>query len=216
MVAPNNILVTPIPPDKKIDLSEEEISKIISGFSIKKPFLLYLGTLEPRKNIIGLVTAYTSNSALSQNYTLVLAGKMDWKYEEIAQTIKKKQEEGYDIVYCGYVSDKQRAALYSQASVFVLPSFYEGFGMMILESMQYKVPLAISDIDVFHEVAHNSAFYFDPTNSENMSNAISKLLQNKQESDKLVDTYEDTLRMYSWMSNSDKIMGAIKKGSNDK
>jgi glycosyltransferase involved in cell wall biosynthesis len=209
-ITPNNILVTPIPPEKKVNLTNDEVSMVQNAFEIKKPYLLYLGTLEPRKNIINLIEAYCNNKMLYENYSLVLAGKMDWKYEEIAQSISKKQEEGYSIIYCGYVSNTQRAALYSGASVFVFPSLYEGFGMMILESMQYKVPVAISDIPVFHEVAKNSAAYFDPKNSDNIASVISDLLQNKKISSGLIDTYDTTLDMYSWKDNADKIINEIR------
>lgn len=212
-ISPNNILVTPIPPEEKVNLTNDEVSMVLNEFEIKKPYLLYLGTLEPRKNIINLIEAYCNNKMLYENYSLVLAGKMDWKYEEIAQSISKKQEEGYSIIYCGYVSDTQRAALYSGASVFVFPSLYEGFGMMILESMQYKVPVAISDIPVFHEVAKNSAAYFDPADPENIGSVLAEVLQNNSLSDKLIKSYETTLRMYSWKNNADKIISEIREAA---
>jgi glycosyltransferase involved in cell wall biosynthesis len=208
-IAPIDIIVTPIPPEKRLELTTEEVAVVLSDYAIERPYLLYIGTLEPRKNIIGLVEAFANTEALSNKYTLVFAGKMDWKYEEIASTIKQKQEEGFSIIYCGYVSDVQKAALYSKASVFVLPSFYEGFGMMILESMQYNVPLAISDIPVFHEVAKNSATYFNPNDPIEIGNVISAVLQNNSETTNITKTYSETLRTYSWKKNAQIIMSEL-------
>lgn len=194
----NKILVTPIPPEAKYEISESESKKIVEKFDISKPYVLFLGTLEPRKNLIGLLEAYESSTELHQKYSLVLAGGMDWKFETIKQKIEAMQQTGLSVVHCGYVSLAERAALYQEASVFTLPSHEEGFGMPILEAMQYKVPVAVSDISVFHEVAGNAALYFDQTNKDSIAATLLKLLTDKKLQLKLQDNSNVIIEKNNW------------------
>ena len=192
------ILVTPVPPEAKYEISKSESKKIVANFGITKPYVLFLGTLEPRKNLIGLLEAYESSTELNQKYSLVLAGGMDWKFEAIKQKITAMQQAGLSVVHCGYVSLAERAALYQEASVFTLPSHEEGFGMPILEAMQYKIPVAVSDIPVFHEVAGDSALYFDQNNPSSIAGTLSKILADKKLQESLQKKSDKILAQNSW------------------
>jgi glycosyltransferase involved in cell wall biosynthesis len=173
----DKIQVTHIPPPAPIQLDDGTAADLVDKQGIIKKYLLYLGTIEPRKNVISLLDAYTKlPKEVRDQYSLALVGKVDWKFAEIQDKIKQLQSSGYDIIYLGYVDDQTRAALYHQATLFVFPPFYEGFGMPILEAMSYGTPCAISDIPVFSEVAGQAAAYFDPRNTDNMAEVIGREL----------------------------------------
>lgn len=148
------IIVSQIPPvitkPAKVDLPT---SLTKQGIQANK-YILFLGTIEPRKNIIGLVEAYSQlPTTLQGQYSLVLAGGKGWNDDPTLHAIKQAKEQGANIIETGYISEQERLALYSNARLFVLPSHYEGYGMPIIEALAYHLPVAASDIPVFHEIA---------------------------------------------------------------
>lgn len=207
----DKILVTPIPPEKKHEVSDKKATEIISKFGVKKPYILYLGTLEPRKNLMKLLEAYEQNDKLNSTYELVLAGGTDWKFEQILAKINAMQAFGLRVTHCGYVTNDERAALYQNASVYVLPSHYEGFGMMILEAMQYGVPVAGSDLPVFHEIAKDAMLYFDKDSAQDISKTLLNVLNNKQVREQLNAKADGVLDSYDWAKVAKSLMNFISK-----
>ena len=170
-----------------------------------------MGTLEPRKNFISLARAYVHlPEYLKQDYTLVLAGGTGWNSDSELAEIKKYQEENEQIVLTGYVSDAMRQSLYAHASLFVLPSFYEGFGMPLLEAMAFDVPVIASNIEVFHEVCGNAAAYVDPKDTKNMTNTITELLTKKELRNSLIRRGNRQVKSYSWDSVARKLYDLFK------
>lgn len=179
------IMVLPIPP---IDHVEPD-DKILRKMKINEKYILFVGTIEPRKNLEILIDAYTIlNKDIRENYSLVLAGGKGWKDESILQKIKTMQEKGFNIKQTGYVSDAEKSALYQHAALCVQPSLYEGFGMPILEAMSYGKPVVCSDIPVFHEVAGDAAIYFSPKSSDSITKCISHILSDQ-------DTKKDIIQL---------------------
>jgi alpha-1,3-rhamnosyl/mannosyltransferase len=175
----SRIITTFIPPEPVTPLPADEASELVSKQGIDKPYLLFIGTMEPRKNIANLMDAYQAlPERLRKSHTLVLAGKTDWKYHETMQRMESLQAEGADIRYLGYIDDKTRAALYQRAALFVMTSHYEGFGMQTLEAFQYGTPCALSDITVFREVAGDKAAYFNHLDPSDISRVIAGCLDN--------------------------------------
>jgi len=171
------IVSTFIPPVAITTVRETVAQSILKKHKLTKPYMLFVGTLEPRKNLINLLEAYCLlPEPLRQQYSLVLAGKMDWKYQETKQKLESLQAEGYDVHYLGYIDNDTRAALYQGARLTILAAHYEGFGMQILESLQYGVPCVVSDIPVLHEVGGERIDYFDQTDPLAMSQAIETAL----------------------------------------
>lgn len=171
------IHVTHNPPPPATPMTPDDADQILGEQGITKPFALFVGTVEPRKNLDRLLDAYAAmTDQARRDHCLVIAGKIDWKFAETKQKIADMQAAGHDIKYLGYVDDSTRAALYSRARLFVFPPFYEGFGMPILEAMSYDIPCAISDIPVFHEVAGQAAVYFDPQDTHDMAQVIEREL----------------------------------------
>lgn len=190
------IIVTPIPPP--VDLPKGN-KALLKELGVEKDYLLFVSTLEPRKNVIQLVEAYVQlPPSIRDTHQLVLAGAPGWYMEDTMSRIKELQDQGLGIILAGYVSDETRAALYAHTKLFVFPSHYEGFGMPILEAMSYKVPTAISDIPVFHEVAGNASIYFDKDSPDSIAQAITKVLSDQQLAKRLVANGQRNLQRYSW------------------
>jgi glycosyltransferase involved in cell wall biosynthesis len=206
-----NIVVTPIPPlaTKNIKVSLNQRLKSLGVR--KKKYILYLGTLEPRKNIAQLVRAYSQlPTYLQSDYSLVLAGGRGWKDEEITVVVESAKESGLPIIQTGYVTDEEKASLYSQAACFVLPSHYEGFGMPILEAMSYDTPVVVSDIPVFREVAKDAVIYFDKDNESDIAAKLAIILSDdKVQKELQLKADLVLLNTGTWQNNADKIMEAI-------
>lgn len=206
--ANEKILVTHIPPGPKEKISANELSRVKNKFKINKPYLLFVGTLEPRKNLINLLKAYETSKTLNSEYALVIAGGIDWKFDEILNKIEGLKRNGLVIIHTGYLKTKERNALYTGASVFVLPSHYEGFGMPILEAMSYSIPACISDIPVFHEVAGNAAVYFNKDDPEDIALKITNCLYEPARN-KLIAREHQQLKKYSWEKVVNKVFEAF-------
>ncbi len=176
------ILVTPIPYKKNTNVEIINKPELIKKYGCKENYILFVGTLEPRKNIIKLLEAFEQSDWLNKDFSLVLCGGTDWKFEEVVKKIEKLKQKGLSIVHTGFVEARMRDSLYAHCSVFVSPSHYEGFGMPLLEALSYNRPLAVSDIPIFHEVAENSAIYFDQNSSGSIAEGIHKALTVKTSS----------------------------------
>jgi glycosyltransferase involved in cell wall biosynthesis len=210
------IIVTPIPPiyssRNKIPLPPN-----FKKLGIKKgKYILYIGTIEPRKNIESLIRAYAQLSKQEiDEFSLVLAGGKGWKDDGILQEIEQQQKNGLSIINTGYITDKYRDSLYQNACCVVLASHYEGFGMPIVEAMQYKIPIVVSDIAVFRETAGDAALYFNHNSIEDISEKISLILKDKGLRSTLVSNGIEQLKKYSWKSNADLVLSEIKNTLND-
>ena len=207
-LAPQKVLAEPIPPPPP--------AKSVKPSGQPAGFILFIGTLEPRKNVSRLVEAYRLlPEATRAQHRLVLAGGQGWKAEEMASQIEQLRSQGENIVQTGYVSDEMRAALYKEAYLVVVPSIYEGFGMPILEAMSYKAPVVASDLAVFKEVAGDAALYFDPNSPQDIKKVIIKLLEDGNLRKIQVQKGSQQLEKYSWQTVADEIYQEIQKLSGE-
>ena len=206
------ILVEHIPPVGLLKISGSKADDAIKELGIKGSFILFLGNIEPRKNLVGLLNAYSLLPDNTKNrYGLVLAGGSGWQDEAILEKIKTLRDSGSKIYQTGYVSDEQRSALYMKATVFVLPSHYEGFGMPLLEAMTYQTPVLASDIAALKEVAQDSALYCDPHSPEDISSKLQQLLEDKNLRDDLVAKGNERLKAFSWEKVTSDLYDQIEK-----
>lgn len=139
------------------------------GGGEKFPYILYLGTIEPRKNLELLIEAYNE---LNLKHKLILAGKIGWK----AKSILKKAAENPSIILKGQVTEKEKATLYKNAAIFIYPSHYEGFGLPPLEAMQYGTPTIVANNSSLKEYFKNHALLF--TTKSQLKTHIKNLLKN--------------------------------------
>jgi len=144
-------------------------------YGIEKPFILYTGTLEPRKNIPTLLRAFAELKRKGFQHELVLIGGKGWKYEEIFETIHQLGMND-QVIVPGYVPKEDLVAFYNAAEVFVYPSLYEGFGLPPLEAMACGTPVVVSNTSSLPEVVGDAGLLVDPLNVDGLTGAIEKLL----------------------------------------
>ncbi|MDR3643118.1 MAG: glycosyltransferase family 1 protein [Candidatus Doudnabacteria bacterium] len=195
---------------KKYKIAADKINVIYHGYELAahagmalapsglpERYVLFLSTLQPRKNLEGLIRAFRllkqERPELPQK--LVVVGKPGWKFENIVKAINDNKD---IVVYLNHVSEADKAAILSGADVLVLPSFYEGFGMQILEAFAAGVPVAVSNISSLPEVAADAAVYFDPNNDAEIKNAMLHILLDKSLADSLREKGARRLKNFSW------------------
>jgi len=208
-IPPEKIVVTPIPPSD--NFFKKNASDVHRIYSIPtKKYILSLGTLEPRKNLPVLIHAYEKlPDAIQKEYSLVIAGGNGWKSEPTIEAIETAQKSGLSVVRIGYVDEKYKAALYQKASVYAMPSIYEGFGMPILESLASGIPVIASDIPVLREAGGKGALYFEVNNTAALTNSLVTLLTDPNLQKKLVQDGQRHLHSFSWQKNAEVITGAV-------
>src|SRR5262249_39725898 len=148
-----------------------EIDTVKRKYAITKPYILYTGTLEPRKNIKGILDAYNAlPPQVRATYSMVLAGGRGWLDQEIRAQLADLQH--LDLLTPGYVPDEDLPALYSGASLFVYPSFYEGFGMPPLEAMACNTPVIAADNSSLPEVVGDAGILVNANDAASLAHHI--------------------------------------------
>ncbi len=171
---------------------------VLEKYKITQPYLLFVGTLEPRKNLVHLVKAFEElKNNIVTPLQLVFAGKMGWDSEELKKTIADSNHKS-DIIVTGYVERAELPVLYSMAKVFVYPSFYEGFGLPVLEAMSCGTPVVSSNTSSLPEVGGAASLYFAPTDV----NALVAHLKNLLEEEVLYNKHKrlatEEAKKFSW------------------
>ncbi len=145
------------------------------GYGLSSPYILFLATLEPRKNIESVIEAYDAFRAKTPHAPrLVIAGGDGWQNRNI-KTVMRTATHRADISFLGYIHEKHKPAIYRGATAFVFPSFYEGFGLPVLEAMACGIPVITSFTSSLPEVAGNAAIFVDPLNVTDLTMAITQL-----------------------------------------
>jgi len=174
--SPENIIVTPLGYDKNVYFSaKESFLPDLSFLPINKNFIFYVGRLEEKKNVISLLRAFEKIKE-NNDIALVLAGKPGYGFEKIEKAVNKS---GYkkDIILTGWLSDKQIAACFRKCLLFVFPSFYEGFGIPLIEAMACGCPVLAAKGNSLEEVGGENYIYFDPKNWLDLAEKMGKLLK---------------------------------------
>lgn len=157
-------------------LKEEELQAFRKTHGLTAGFVLYLGTLEPRKNITRLIEAYALlRKADRITQKLVLAGGKGWFYNAIFERVASLGLES-EVIFPGYVEDTEQPLWYAAASAFAYPSLYEGFGMPVTEALASGIPVVTSNVSSLPEAGADLALYVDPYNTKAMAEALYKAL----------------------------------------
>jgi len=147
---------------------------IESDVSLPNKYILSVGSIEPRKNLMGLLKAYDILPFdIKNQFKLVLVGFQGWKNSEIMELIAANRD---NIIYLGFISDEELARVYNQASCFVYPSLYEGFGLPPLEAMACGTPVVVSRAASLPEVCGEAALYCNPNDPADIAHQIKRLL----------------------------------------
>jgi glycosyltransferase involved in cell wall biosynthesis len=172
---------------------------------INKPYILYLGTIEPRKNLETLISAFSELKKSNKiPHKLVLAGATGWKADHIATLAAKNS----DIILTDHLSDTQKAAYLSHTDLFIYPSIYEGFGLPPLEAMSYRTPVICSTGGSLAELYENYALTFPPKNKKQLKHLILKSLAHPNT--KLTEKAFNYSKSFTWPLTARKTLQALK------
>lgn len=174
-------------------------ARMRARYGLSDSYLLYVGTLHPRKNLVRLVQAFAIflRSSLSPNLQLVLAGQKGWLYDEVLTQVRKLGLTER-VVLTGYVPDADLPVLLSGALAFVFPSLYEGFGLPMLEAMACETPVVCSNVSSLPEVAGEAALLVDPLDTESLVNAIGQIVTDEGLRRTLVERGLRQMQYFSW------------------
>ncbi len=146
---------------------------VLEKYHIHRPYILYIGSLKPSKNLEGLITAFSRLEI--PGLTLVIAGKRAWLYERIFGLVAdlKLQDR---VIFTGFVKDREVPVLMSRAIAFAMPSFHEGFGIPVLEAMACHVPVVVSDVASLPEVAGDAGIYVRPDDIDSIAGGLHRAM----------------------------------------
>lgn len=175
-----------------------EILKTTINYDFTKPYFLLVSTLEPRKNVINLIQAFNYLKKTDKiEHQLVLIGQMGWKYEPILEAIHQSPYQ-LEIHHLNYLSDELVALFYTQAEAFIYPSFYEGFGLPVLEAMTLGTPVITSNTSSLPEVTGDAALLIDPNNFLELAEAMLKMIGDRALRTQLITKGKEQSQKFSW------------------
>ena len=191
--------------------TQEEIeNKILKTYELKaKSYLLYVGAIQPRKNLITLLEAFEKIKISHPEMKLVLAGAPAWDF---AETLARIKESVYadDVVVTGRVPFEQLPILYRNASVFVFPPLYEGFGIPVLEAMACGAPTILANNSSLPEVGGQAALYFDAGSSEELTSCLEKVLSDENLRSQMIAQGLAQVQNFSWEKCAEETLKFIK------
>jgi glycosyltransferase involved in cell wall biosynthesis len=174
-------------------------------------YLLFVGTLEPRKNLRRLLEAYSLLSdSIRGKYSLIIVGGKGWGNEDVYSIIEHFNIKK-NVKVLGYISDKELADIYRSAHVLVMPSLYEGFGLPLLESMSFGIPIITSNTSSMPEIGGNAAIYVDPNSSNSIKNGIEEVIMSHNLWKKLSKNALIRSSLFSWSKASKETLIVFEK-----
>jgi len=174
-----------------------------------RPYILFVGNIEPKKGINTILAAYT-NSKIEKTHNLIIAGRVAWKSQTIINKIKNYQGNG-KIILTGRVNRKQLRELYQQATIFIFPSIIEGFGLPILEAMSAGTPVIHSNHPALMQTANKAGLAIEINNPQALQNSILKLLNNQQQRNEMAEQGKLHAQTMSWQKNAQTILQTAKE-----
>lgn len=188
---------------KDVKENSMEKNEFINKYSLENPYVLFVGTLQPRKNIIKLIEAFSLLE--SEDIDLVIVGRKGWDYGETLNAPKKFGIENR-VKFLDNVSNEDLPLFYKNAEVFVLPSLYEGFGLPVLEAMQYGCPVVTSNVSSLPEAGGDAALYFDPNNAQDIAKQIEKVLSSEKLKKEMIEKGHEQVKKFSWEKSAKEVI----------
>jgi glycosyltransferase involved in cell wall biosynthesis len=195
-VLPDKIVVTYEACEDYCMLSPNKDKEILSRYHIKKPYIMYVGNAYPHKNLENLVRGFQILKEKKTDLSLVLVGKIDYFYSRLKEMVKHNKID--DVLFVGYALDYELDTIFHNASVYVFPSLYEGFGLPPLEAMAKGTPVASSDHPCMKEVLGDSVIYFDGNKFSEISKSVEKIIDDNELRRKLIEKGYERIKRYSW------------------
>lgn len=195
--------------EKQIDKLKNNKLDLIKKLKIKnEKYILFVGTIQPRKNLKVLIDSFDQFVKSNKNFKLVIAGKKGWLYESIFEKVKSMNLEE-KVFFADHVSDEELIWLYQNAFCLVQPSLYEGFGIPVLEAMSYGCPVVSSFSSSLPEVGGDAGLYFDPKNSEDLYDKLMELKENEPLRKEFVIKGKKRVKEFSWEKCGEETLDVI-------
>ena len=190
----------------------QKIEQVKEKFGIQGDYFLYLGTLEPRKNIPAIIEAYRILKAQSETHILklVIAGKKGWDYEAIFELVEK-YDLTEDVIFTGYISEEEKCELLKGAMCFLFPSLYEGFGLPPLEAMACGTPVIVSDRASLPEVVGEAGILVDAEDYDELAVKMKLVSESPEYREELSRKGVDRAQNFTWKRASELLKEAYKK-----
>lgn len=196
-VVPDKIVVIypGIRQESRIMNHELSTKDLAAKFGINRKYILFVGTLQPRKNIVRLIEAFSKLDSLDED--LVIVGRKGWMFEEILNAPEKFGISD-KVHFLHDVSDEDLPSFYKNALMFVLPSLYEGFGLPVLEAMKYGCPVITSNVSSLPEAGGDAVLYVDPKDVSDITSKMKKLLTDDKLKKELIEKGHKQAEKFSW------------------
>lgn len=196
----------------EIDRNDPKLLEIKNKYKLPYKYILYLGTIEPRKNIVGIIRAYNrlrkNNHVALSDYKLVIAGAKGWKYEKIFQEIVSSSYRK-DIMLTGFICENDKPYVYNLATLFIYPSFFEGFGFPPLEAMRCGVPVIVANNSSFPETVGNGGLLIDPDKPDEIYQTMLEILNHKSLQSKFKTAGISQATKFDWRKTAQEFAGVI-------
>ncbi|TYQ26254.1 glycosyltransferase family 4 protein [Pseudanabaena sp. UWO310] len=192
-------------------IKEDSVSSVLDRYSLEfQKYILFVGAIEPKKNVGRLVEAY---KGLDTDMKLVIVGKKAWLWKDTIDNIKNLFGKNFSkkVKILNYLPRKDLGYLYTGAFCFVFPSLYEGFGLPPLEAMSFNCPVITSKVSSLPEVCGDAAIYIDPYDSDDIREGIEKLINNPHVRSKLIESGKERLKIFSMENYKEKLYKAYTK-----
>lgn len=186
------------------------MSDFKNKFGIKIKYILFVGTIQPRKNIARLIEAF---SKLEGDLQLVIIGKKGWQFEEILAAPQKHGVKDR-VLFLDNIGSDDLPAFYKNAQFFILPSLYEGFGIPVLEAMNYGCPVITSNVSSLPEVGGDAALYVDPESVEDIVEKMQKLIESESLRKELIEKGYKQVKKFSWEKSARQTLAVLEEIAN--
>ncbi len=199
-----------------IDRNDGKLLEVKQKYKLPYKFILYLGTIEPRKNIIGIIRAYNKLQKFASyenlkglaDYKLVIAGSSGWLSKKIFAEIKKSKNKD-NIQVIDFVEDVDKEYVYNLASLFIYPSFFEGFGFPPLEAMSSGVPVIVSHSSSLPEVVGSGGILIDPNKPNEIFEVMKEILTNSEFRKKMIEKGLKQAQKFSWNKTAQEFLKVL-------
>ncbi len=192
-------------------LDTDYFKTVEKKYALPTHYILYMGTIQPRKNIARLIEAYTLLKKEGMlDVELVLAGRLGWNNKQF-QVMLNNQAEYAPVRYSGHIAEADKSYVYTKAKAFVSPSLYEGFGITILEAMHYGTPVIASIAGSLPEICGDAAILVDPLDTQALAQAIRSVLTDEAVRLSLIEKGTQRCTHFSWKKTAEATYAAYQK-----
>jgi glycosyltransferase involved in cell wall biosynthesis len=196
------------------NVDQIKIDSVLNKYNISKPYYLYVGRLEKKKNTSFLIEAL---SILRSDFPeikekLVLIGNAGYGYDEVKYAMEEFNL-SREVIMPGWVDEADMPDIFKGASAFIFPTRHEGFGIPVIQSLACGIPTAVSDIPVLHEIAAESVYYFNQNDKHDIAKAMSELVINQELKTSLTNKGLEQVKKFSWLKCAEETLAVIENRS---